>query len=248
MRIVIVGVGDIGLLVADKLMSREDNEVVLVDVDEKRCDELSKKSEALVICGDGTDPEILKKAQVGDADALIATTALDPINTVIAMLGRQLDVVTVIVKLNGAGLRPACEAIGVNGIVAPKIAAAGHIESAVYGADRIDFSMIAQGGLQLVEYVVRELEIGSISDLELPDGAYIAAVKKGEAVEIPRADKTLEKDDSLLVLIDGDDAKKKLDSRVEDHMEKRDKKNRERKEKRADGNGRASNDQDEEKE
>jgi trk system potassium uptake protein TrkA len=235
MRIVIVGVGDIGHRVAERLSKRENNEIVLVDVDEERCDELSKKMEALVICGDGTDPEILQKAQVSDADALIATTGLDPINTVIAMLGRQLDVVTVIVKLNGAGLRPACEAIGVSRVIAPKIAAAGHIESALYNLDQIDFSMIARGGLRMAEYMVRHLDIDSMSDLDLPDGAHVAAVTRGDEVLIPRDNMDLTKDDSLLVLLDNDDAKEKLDSRVKSHEEVRDEKGRKKEKERADG-------------
>jgi trk system potassium uptake protein TrkA len=245
MRVVIVGVGDIGLGVADKLMGREDNEVVLVDSDEKRCEELSKKYEALVICGDGTDPDILQKAQVGDADALVATTGLDPINTVIGMLGRQLDVVTVVVKLNGAGLRAACKAIGVTRVVAPKIAAAGHIESALYGLDRIDFSMIARGGLQLAEYLVRQLEVDSISDLELPDGAHIAAVSRGDDVLIPRDGMNLNKDDSLLILLESDEAKEKLDSRVESHKKEREKENREKEQQRADKKARAEKEKEE---
>ncbi len=235
MRVVIAGVGDIGLGVADKLLSRGDNEVVLVDNDEKRCDELSKKLEALVINGDGTDPEILKKAQVGEADALVATTGLDPINTVIAMLGRQMDVVTVIVKLNGVGLHAACEAIGVKKIIAPKVAASGHIESALYGLDRIDFSVIARGGLRMAEYMVRHLEIDSLSKLNLPEGAHLAAVTRGNDVLLPREGMSLEKDDSLLILLDSDDAKDKLDSRVESHERERDQAGRGKERRRADG-------------
>lgn len=228
-----MGVGDIGLGVADKLITREDNEVVLVDSDERRCDELSKRLEALVICGDGTDPEILRKAQVGEADALVATTGIDPINTVIGMLGRQMDVVTVIVKLNGVGLRPACEAIGINKIIAPKVAAAGHIEAALYGLDHIDFSVIARGGLMMAEYMVRHLEIKSLEELDLPDGAYVTAVTRGNDVLLPRDKMSLEKDDSLLILLDSDSAKEKLDSRVKSHEKERDEEGRKKEKKRA---------------
>jgi trk system potassium uptake protein TrkA len=236
MRVVIVGAGDIGSRVADRVIEHGGNEVVLVDTDEKRCDELSKQLEALVICGDGTDPEILKKAQVQEADALVATTGSDPINTVIAMLGRQLDVVTVIVKLNGTGLHAACAAIGVTKVVAPKLAAAGHIESALYGLDSVDFSLIARGGIRLAEYAVRHLEIGSVSELQLPDGAHIVAVSREDDVLLPRKEMRLEKDDGLLILLDSDEAKRKLDERVEGHEQKRDEANREKERRRAEEN------------
>src|SRR3970282_1833488 len=72
-RVIIVGAGAIGRVLAENLTQRPDNEVVLIDTDKERCEEVSGQLDALVLHGDGTHPEILEKARVREADALVAT-------------------------------------------------------------------------------------------------------------------------------------------------------------------------------
>ena len=205
MRVVIVGVGDIGRELAENLTRRGGNEVVLVDSDEGRCEQLAAELDALVLHGDGTDPELLKKARVAEADALIATTGSDAINTVIAMLGHRLGVPNIVVKLNDVGLRAACREIGVRKIIAPKISAAAEIFASLYGFDRLDFSLVVRGGLQLVEIELPP-DAGAVGrtlgELELPKGALVVAVlrERGERALVPRGDTKLQAGDVLLVL------------------------------------------------
>lgn len=205
MRIVIVGVGDIGRELAENLIRRGGNELVLIEADERRAEQLASELDALVLHGDGTDPELLKKARVEEADALIATTDSDAINTVIAMLGHRMGVGNLIVKLNDVGLRAACREIGVTKIIAPKIAAAAEIFASLYGFDRLDFSLVVRGGLQLqeVEVAPDSDAVGRrLSELDLPKGALVVAVlrEQGERALVPRGETKLEAGDVLLVL------------------------------------------------
>ena len=212
MRVIIVGLGDIGRELAHSLVEHEKNELVLIDADKEVADSISEEMDALVIHGDATDPEILKKAQIAEADALVATTGEDPINTVVAMLARQLDVKRIVVKLNGLGLRPARQTIGVSRVVAPKIAAVANIESALYGTDQIDFSMVARGGLRLTELSAGHMKYDKISDLGIPDGAHIVAVQRDEDVLLPRKDMSLEEEDSVYFLIESEGVRQKMKS------------------------------------
>ena len=143
-----MGIGEIGRELANNLARKEHNELVLIDKDEDRSETISSEFDALVIHGDGSDPEILKKAQIRKADALVALTGSDPVNTVIAMLGHLMEEKKIIVKLNTYGLRAACREIGVDAIIAPKIAAAAEIVSTLFGFDRVNFSSVASGGLR----------------------------------------------------------------------------------------------------
>ena len=201
MRIVIVGAGDIGRELAENLIRRGGNEVVLIEADEKRCEQLAAELDALVLCGDGTDPELLKKARLEEADALVATTDSDAINTVIAMLGHRMGVENIVVKLNDVGLRAACREIGVKKIIAPKISAAAEIFASLYGFDRLDFSLVVRGGLQLTEIEVGPAAVGRrLGELDLPKGALVVAVLRGERARVPRGETKLEEGDVLLVL------------------------------------------------
>jgi trk system potassium uptake protein TrkA len=206
MRVVIVGAGDIGRELAENLIRRGGNEVVLIDADEKRAEQLASELDALVLHGDGTNPELLKKARVSETDALIATTGSDAINTVIAMLGHRMGVQNIIVKLNDVGLRAACQEIGVRKIIAPKISAAAEIFASLYGFDRLDFSLVVRGGLRLAELDVGAAQGKRLHELELPQGARVVAVLRGEQALVPREETKLEKDDVLLLLAEGESA------------------------------------------
>jgi trk system potassium uptake protein TrkA len=203
-RIIIVGAGDTGLDLARKLSDRENVDLVVVDSDPKRCEAVSNELDALVLNGDGTDPEILKQAQISQADVLIVLTGSDPLNTVVAMLGRRFDVKKIMVKLNGLALRSALMSIGVYKIITPKISAADEILSAVYGYDRLNLWQLARGGLRLVALRAEKAKGKKISDLEMPEGAHLIALLRGNDVRIPHPKTGLEEDDELLVLVESE--------------------------------------------
>lgn len=207
MRVVIVGAGAIGRELAENLIRRGGNEVVLIDADEKRAEQLASELDALVLHGDGTNPELLKKARLSEADALIATTGSDAINTVIAMLGHRMGVQDIIVKLNDVGLRAACREIGVKKIIAPKISAAAEIFASLYGFDRLDFSLAVRGGLQLAEVEVGPTAAGRrLEELDFPQDTLVVAVLRGERARVPRGGTKLEEGDVLLLLAEGESA------------------------------------------
>ena len=210
MKIVIVGVGDIGRKVADALQKRVGTELVLIDSDEKHCEHLANEVDAMVLYGDGTDPDILKKARLSEADALVATTSSDALNTVIAMLGHRLGVPKIIVKLNDVGLRAACQEIGVSKVIAPKISAAAEILSVLSGLDRLDFSLVVQGGLHLMEIGVGEAHGKSMDELELPEGMLAVAILRDKQVLVPRGRTKLEENDVFLILLENAQMESKL--------------------------------------
>lgn len=210
MRVVIVGIGDIGRNLADTITRHEKSEVVLIDIDEKRCEQLAAEVDALVLHGDGTNPEILKKARTGEADALVAVTGSDALNTVIAMLGHRLGVKKIIVKLNDVGLRAACQEIGVTKIIAPKISAAVEILASLHGFGRLDFSLVVRGGLRMIEMGVGHAAGKRLSELAMPESVLVVAVLRGDRVVIPRGQTRLEENDVLMVLVENENQVEKL--------------------------------------
>ncbi len=210
MRVVIVGLGDTGRDLAKYLMQRGTNEIVLIDLDEERCEQLAGEIDALVLKGDGTDPEILEKAQLKEADALVATTGSDAINTVIAMLGHRMGVEKIIVKLNDIGLRAACQEIGVKRIVTPKISAAAEILASLYGYDNLNFSLVVRGGLNLVDIEAGRAKGKKLEELDMPDGCLVVSVVRDDNVLIPRGKTRIEENDLLYVLVENDSVLKKV--------------------------------------
>ena len=200
MRTVIVGGGGIGREVAENLARRGGHQLVIVDSDQERCEKLAAELDALVLHGDGSNPAILEKAGLRDAEALVATTGSDALNTVVAMLGHRLEVPKVIVRLDDVGLRAACQEIGVTAIVAPKLATAAQIVSILYGLHRLDFSVAVRGGLQLVDLPAGNSAGRRIADLGLPEDVLVVMVQRGPEVLLGRGSTKIAEGDVLLVL------------------------------------------------
>lgn len=210
MKVVIVGVGDIGHQIATSLEHRRDMRLVLVDSDDELCKRLAERMDALVISGDASAPDILQEAGVSDADALMITTGSDPLNTVIAMLAKQAGAKKIIVKLREAHLRPACQEIGVSRVVMPQVSAAGEFVSALFGFARMDMSLIVRGGVQLAEVPAGSAIGKKVREVELPEGARVLALLRGDDAVIPRDDTTIDGADMLAVLVADENVLKKV--------------------------------------
>jgi trk system potassium uptake protein len=79
MRILILGGGAVGRLVAQRLI-REKSEVTIVEADEDRCVELEEDLDARIIQGDAASIKVLERAGLISADMLIAVTSSDETN------------------------------------------------------------------------------------------------------------------------------------------------------------------------
>jgi len=200
MRVIIVGMGHVGSQLARELSQRKAVELVLIDADPEKCKALAEELDALVLEGDGTTPELLKKADVKKADALVAATDSDALNTVVAMLGKQFSVPTIIVKLEEIGLRTACQEIGVSHIISPKISAVVEIISVLYGYNVLDFSLLIKGGVRMVELQAGRMAGQRLEEIKLAEGTLVIAVFRGDAVVVPAGQTRILEDDRLLII------------------------------------------------
>lgn len=210
MKVLIVGAGGIGMELARILARRKDNEIVIIESDEALARAASAELDALVLHGDGTHPEILAKAGLANSDALVAVTGEDAINTVIAMLAHRAGVSRIVVKLDDVALMAACKEVGVTDVIAPRLASAAHIASVLYGFHRLDFSLLARGGLQLVEILVARAAGKKLSEIVLPPESLVAAIVRGPDTLLARGQTKLEEGDTLLVLVENDAALEKV--------------------------------------
>ncbi|MEF8900398.1 MAG: TrkA family potassium uptake protein [Halovenus sp.] len=88
-RFVIAGGGRVGLQTAETLAD-QGHEVVLIESDEERVEELSDAYLGPVIHGDATRPSILKQTDLAQADAIAALTNKTGTNLAICMEAQQL--------------------------------------------------------------------------------------------------------------------------------------------------------------
>ncbi len=89
MKIVICGAGRVGCSIAQYL-SRQQNDVVLLDVDARQLVNIGDIADVKTILGDGSEPESLSEAEADSADMLIAVTSSDQVNMVCCQMAHSL--------------------------------------------------------------------------------------------------------------------------------------------------------------
>ena len=118
--VMILGGGRIAYYLA-KMLLASGNSVKIIDKDRGRCELLSDiLPHARVICGDGTDRELLLEEGLLSSDSFVALTGMDEENILVSILASTKQVKKVIAKVNGSELSDMAEKLGLDCVVTPK--------------------------------------------------------------------------------------------------------------------------------
>lgn len=215
MRILILGGGAVGALVARRLI-REKNEVVIVEESEERCAELEEILDAKIVRGSASSIRALKRAGLDDAEMLIAVTNSDEAN----LLGCLIAQVHSKVKIKVARLRThevdqwqsVCggEILNIDLVIHPVRETAERILRVVALPGISEILDFAEGRVKLVgTNVTRDSWVvgKSMADLERsgpPKNSLAAMVFRGQQVIIPRGDDRLRVGDHVYIVLPAD--------------------------------------------
>jgi trk system potassium uptake protein TrkA len=83
-RVIVVGAGEVGTHVADRL-AKEQHDVVVVDTVADRLEYVQSRFDVAVVEGNGASPAVLKRAGIREAGLLLAVTSVDEVNLVCCM-------------------------------------------------------------------------------------------------------------------------------------------------------------------
>ncbi|MDP7330935.1 MAG: Trk system potassium transporter TrkA [Candidatus Marinimicrobia bacterium] len=98
MRIVIIGVGEVGFHVA-KALSQEDHDITAVDVDPVKCKRAAENLDVIVVEGNGASPRNLSEANVQEADYVLCLTRVDEVNLIASQQAHELGAKKIIARL-----------------------------------------------------------------------------------------------------------------------------------------------------
>ena len=98
MRIVIIGVGEVGFHVA-KALSQEDHDIIVMDLDPAKCRRATESLDVIVVEGNGASPRNLSAANVQDADYVLCLTRVDEVNLIASQQAHELGAKKIIARL-----------------------------------------------------------------------------------------------------------------------------------------------------
>ena len=152
MRVVIVGAGEVGWYLAERL-GKEDHDIVVVELDPVRAAAIGEQLDVQVIQGSGSRPSVLHDAGIQRADMLAAVTEVDEVNMIASLVAHEHGVSQSIVRLQTEELRGDAgrillESVGASLIIDPDADTADEILELVHvtGADEV----YAMGGGDLL--------------------------------------------------------------------------------------------------
>ena len=98
MRIIIIGVGEVGFHVA-KALSQENFDITVIDIDPLKCRRATEHLDVIVVEGNGASPKNLLKANVEGADYVLALIRLDEVNLISSQQAHILGAKKIIARL-----------------------------------------------------------------------------------------------------------------------------------------------------
>ena len=206
MRVIVVGGGQVGRALADRLEKRGEN-VVIVENDETQVETVRNEGHTAHI-GDGTDTDVLRSAGADNARIVVAATGDDDANLLVAQLAKsKFDVEAVLARANNPDNVEAFEDLGVR-TISSALATAQAIDNAIERPALTRwFSEVGESGdVQEVEVTNEELVGRTVREVgpELPDRCLIALVSRNGNTEVPEAGFTLQEGDRITLIGSGE--------------------------------------------
>jgi trk system potassium uptake protein TrkA len=204
MYIVIVGGGKVGFNLTKFLLS-EGHEVLLIEKDKVRAAALSDTLNEAVLEGNGSRVSVLQEAGSSRANVLIAVTGDDEDNLVICQVAKvAFKCPRTIARVNDPNNEFLFSALGVDATVNATRLIDALIEEQVK-ADNMVIPLVTLGkGVEIIEIDLTPTSrlVGqSVAQIQLPEGAILIAILRGEEVVIPQPKTVLEKEDKVVALV-----------------------------------------------
>ncbi len=209
MKIVIAGAGAVGFHLAE-LMSKENQDITLIDRDEEILAHANNYLDVLTIKGDATSTAIMDAAGVSSAQLFISVTTSEKTNLLLAILAKEVGAKRTIARItNSEYLEPRqrerFKKLGVDEIISPTQLAAKEILRLLKRASFTDLFEFEKGKLSVVGFTLDTtcpLINQSVEQINRSNEDFTfrgIALLRGEKTIIPRGDTILRKGDHLYI-------------------------------------------------
>ena len=208
-RVSVVGGGRIALYLAWALEGLGAH-ITIVEQDEAKCLDLAERlPKATVICGDGTDHDLLDAEGIFDADAFVSLTGRDEENLLMALTAKAAGVAKVLPKMSRPNYTALVHNLGINIVISPKDVTASQISSYVRGLSNSQGSAVESlhkilgGAMEAVEFTASSATHflnTPLKDLRFKPGLLVAAIVHAGKLIIPGGNSIISEGDRVIVV------------------------------------------------
>jgi len=209
MKIVIFGADTTGSILASQLYTN--NDITVID-EAKNKSEILNRLDVSFVDGNASDIEVLKQANIKDANIFIACTKTDELNIVACLTAKRLfDITTMCFVKNDCyktSLGIAKDAdfnneFYIDYIISPSDLLTQEIFRIITVAEALDVENFAHGKARLLEYKIAEHSIlvdKMVKSCEFPKDTLIVGITRNEKLFIPSGETILQQDDKVIFM------------------------------------------------
>ena len=212
MKIIVLGAGQVGSSIAEYL-SREGNDITVVDTDQERLTEMQNRIDLRTVHGNASYPSVLIRAGANDADMVVALTNSDEINMVACQVCHSIFHTPIKI----ARVREAeyvsypkmfeSEHMPIDVIISPEQLVTNHIQRLIEYTGALQVMDFAHGKAQLVTVIADEdgpligHQLRELHDL-MPENVdtRVAAIFRDNKPVFPEGDTVIMKGDMVFFL------------------------------------------------
>jgi trk system potassium uptake protein TrkA len=206
MKIIIIGAGEVGFNIAQRL-SEENHDVVVIDKDQNKINHLQTVIDVQAIVGSGTSPSILQEAGIKESDIIVAATDSDEANLIACFYAQHLtDYITKIARVRNPDYMEQSDvfktdALNIDLIINPQSEMVGSMLKLMEVPEASEVLDFVNGKVKLIGVTVKEgsplvgRKLASFQDVE--EVLLVGVIIRGEEVIIPSGKDVIQPNDLL---------------------------------------------------
>lgn len=208
MNIIIIGCGQVGQTLAERL-SNEGDSITVIDTDESRVDEVTRKYDVMGYVGNGATYSAQLEAGIENTDLMIAVTASDELNLLCCLVARKAGRCQTIARVRKPEYSKDApylqEELRLAMVINPEQAAASEMARVIRFPSAIKIDTFAKGAIELLKFRIPEncvLENYAVKEISTKLGCdvLICMIERGDEVLIPNGDMTFSQGDRISII------------------------------------------------
>ena len=199
MRTVFIGAGQVSVETA-KALSKKGHEVIIIEAEKAKIDELSEEMDCSFLLGDGSQPNILSEVNPAQTDFLFCLTDSDQANVIASLIGRSLGFNRIVTSIGDPQFEGVCHELGLKDTIIPSRTITRYLVDMVGGGEHVELSTVIKGEARFFIMSAKEEEAVAAKDLKLPADARVICYYRDGKFSHADEETTFHVDDEVVIL------------------------------------------------
>ncbi len=201
-RVLLIGAGRAGRMLA-QMLEKQGVFVKVIEKDKERCRILSEQlNNGLVLCGDGTDIDLLTEEGITEADCVVCLTDDDKLNLLLALLAKHLGAKKTIVRVARNEYVDLMAKVGVDIALSARLLSAAEVMRFVRQGGIVSVALLEGAKAEALELQVQpgcKVDGKTLIRAKLPRECLVCGIVHDGEASVPNGQSMLNAGDRVIV-------------------------------------------------